>query len=97
MRDEPRGHTRAPLSCGCSGDGGTRCAEGERVWQAMQAAGVRAMFDTFGHPNWPTYARARQAYMAHLAANRPVEPTEPRTKHPQEKPGVWRPAWEGQA
>jgi len=104
MTQQPRGHTRAPLTCGCSSDSGSgysvRCADGEALWNTMQAASRAANEVTSRHWEydvWPAYARAREAYLAHVAANRPAEPTEPRTKHPREKPRVWRPASEGQA
>ena len=105
MSQELHGHGRAPLTCGCSGDSGSgygvRCAEGEALWNTMQAASRAANEVTSRHWDydvWPAYARAREAYLAHVAAHKPTETTEPRRRHPQrEKPRLWRPASERQA
>jgi len=104
VREDLRGHTRVPLTCGCAGDTGSgyslRCPEGERLWQEVQVASIHASIRRrrWDGDAWPAYEQARQAYFAHVAAHKAVQETTPRGKHPQwDKAGVWVPQSEGQA
>lgn len=64
------GRARPLLPCGCSRDG-LRCAAGETLWQAMQAAGRATRASRRDHandaPDWPAYMRAREAYLQHVS------------------------------
>lgn len=97
-----RGHARSPLACGCSGDSGSgyslRCPDGEALWNAMQVASRAANQRRRGQtPDSSGYTRAREAYLAHVAAHKATDAPDPRGRHPQwEKARVWQPGSEGQ-